>query len=80
MSIKYARLSDRRRYLCQKYRLSLPWVPEPKNNKQKNKEGMKIGSGQMVTSIVGIDQWEAYIPNRVYIYPVGYIKPMYPIG
>ena len=35
----------------------IPWVPEPKNNKKKkNKEGKKVGSGQMVTSIVGIDQ------------------------
>ena len=37
--------------------VTLPWVPEPKNDKKiKNKEGEKVGSGQMVTSIVGIDQ------------------------
>ena len=45
------------------------WYPgyqSQKIIKRKNKEGKKVGSGQMVTSIVGIDQWEAYIPDRVY--------------
>ena len=53
--------------VIQKSALLVPWVPEPKNNKKKKiTKGKKIGSGQMVTSIVGIDQWEAYIPDRVY--------------
>ena len=36
----------------------IPWVQEPKSNKTQNKKkrGEKVGSGQMVTSIVGIDQ------------------------
>ena len=52
--------------LIQSYEYDYPGYQSQKIIKRKNKEGKKVGSGQMVTSIVGIDQWEAYIPNRVY--------------
>ena len=53
------------------HQVTFLWVTYPgyqsqKIIKRKNKEGKNVGSGQMVTSIVGIDQLEAYIPDRVY--------------